>query len=166
MKCFPLLPDTNGNDSFSCRRRTSEKRLDKRCKEKDQRKVTFLPRYLTTMSNETGFGRRFPKGDRKALWSAEGRNTSGKGVCACGRTRGLCGRPLDPFAPFSCLFSVKQEKSYFSAPASETMPNEMGPEGFQRATGKPFGRPKAETLRRKGVCACGRSELWTPSLNL
>ena len=32
----------------------------------------------------------------------------------------------------------------------------MGPEGFQRAIGKPFGRPKAETLRG-GICACGRT---------
>ena len=55
--------------------------------------------------------------------------------------------PLDPFAPHPCMtFGKETEKSNSSAPASESMPNETGPEGFQRAIGKPFGRARRREI--------------------
>ena len=64
MKCFPLLPDTNGNDSFSCRRRTSEKRLDKRLilngtlhrhlADTNERAINMLERLIDQMAAQEG----------------------------------------------------------------------------------------------------------------
>ena len=66
-------------------------------------------------------GRRFPKGERKALWSPPQR-------------RNLLRNRKECKGSFPCL---PQEIYFFVVPIRF---NRVGPEGFQRATGKPFGR--------------------------
>ena len=69
---------------------------------------------------QQGGPRRFPKGDRKALWSPPQR-------------RNLLRNRKECKGSFPCL---PQEIYFFVVPIRF---NRVGPEGFQRATGKPFG---------------------------
>jgi len=48
------------------------------------------------------------------------------------------------------LFQAETLKKKFSVSSLAEIPTSMGAEGFQRATGKPFGRAR----RRETFCAC------------
>ena len=77
--------------------------------------------FLWSPSVSTGGCRRFPKGDRKALWSPPQR-------------RNLLRNRKECKGSFPCL----PQEIYFFVVLIRF--NRVGPEGFQRATGKTFGR--------------------------
>ena len=126
---------------------------------KQQRKSYFLCPGTGTSVQRDG-PRRIPKGDRKALWSRpQARNPFGKGYAPVGAPGGFAVAPWTPSLHLYCLvFGKATKKKLLPLPRYiEPLLNEMGPEGFQRATGKlpvrlgPFGRARRrETLFPRG----------------
>ncbi len=109
---------------------------------KQEKKVTFLPRHLTTMPNETGSGRRFPKGDRKALWSRpQARNPSGKGM----RLRAHQVALRSPPGPLRCISFVrcweKYQRKVTLLPRHQNLCPTSGPRRFPKGDRKALWPP-------------------------
>ena len=95
---------------------------------------------------------------RPSCWSCDhSRSFPNAGDFApAGATRGLCGRPLDPFAfSFGCYWLVMFILLFWQAKSTQTITtfdkNQetwARTEGFQRATGKPFGRRRSGEIFR------------------